>query len=117
SRAALDAADRYEAGELGEDAFRAALHGADEALTRARAEYDPRAADWSRLSRAAGSAVTAANIAREVAARGWYPGVLSDLRRAILDRAGAGGGPRKNPTARTMRPLFLESFGDILHPI
>src|SRR5206468_1713610 len=39
SRAALDAADRYEAGELDRDEYSAAVRAADEAAAQARADY------------------------------------------------------------------------------
>ena len=45
SLAALDAADRYEAGEIGHNGFEAARRAAEEALLHARAEYNPMAPD------------------------------------------------------------------------
>jgi hypothetical protein len=118
SLSALDAADRYEAGELDQDEFQTALQAADEAMTRAQSEYDPWSAGQDAgATRIAGGAAAAARIAHEVSSQGFYPGVLSRLRHAILDLAGAGGGPRKNPTARAMRPVFFEHFGNPFRPV
>src|SRR5207253_2736089 len=72
---ALEAADRFEAEEIGRDAYQAAI--------------DPLAQ----------SAVEVNRIAFEVATQGYYRGVLPALRRAVLDCAGAGRAPRKNPIA------------------
>ena len=115
SRAALDAGDRYADGELGGDEFRAALRAADEATAEARTRYDAWAPSFGDADRPAWAAAAATSVARQ-AAEGFSPGQLSDLRRAVLDRAG-GGGPRKNPIARAMRPIFSEHFGDPRKPV
>ena len=104
TRAALDAADGLEAGELDEDEFQVTIRTADEAAARTPAG-------------AATAAVYAAQVAGQVALRGFYRGVLSEMRYAILVHAGAGRGPRRNPTARAMRPVFFEHFGDTQSPV
>ena len=118
SLAALDAADRHEAGEIGDREFSAALTAAGAAVDSAQEGLDPLSAEyWSAGARLARSAVLAAHIAREVASHGFSSNVLSQLRRVVLDHAGGGGGPRKNPIARGMRPVFLEHFGDTHRPV
>jgi hypothetical protein len=118
SRDALDAADRYEAGELDRDDYLAALRAAHEAAAQAQANYAAWVADPTlEFGANRPSGTFAAGVASAVASRGHYPTALSDLRRAVLNHAGAGGGPRKNPTARVMRPVFLEHFGDPHQPV
>ena len=89
SLATLDAADAREAGEVGSEGVQAESEGP--------AEYP--------------------DFVTMIASVGFYPGVLSQLRNAILAHAGAGRGPRKNPTARAMRPVFFEHFGDPRSPV
>jgi hypothetical protein len=100
----LDAADRYEASEIGEAEFQAVRNARAEARDRAQAATDRQAA-------------LSAHIAHEVAVRGYYRSVLSELRSVVLDRAGTRAAPRKNPIAPVMRPLFFEHFGDIQRPV
>lgn len=93
-RAAFDAADQWEAGELDDAAYSAALHP----LSDTTLGFPDR-------------------VAHTIAVRGYYPSVLSDIRNAILDHAMRGRCPRKNPTARAMRPLVLEYFGNPFQPV
>jgi hypothetical protein len=117
SLAALEAVDRYEPGEADLEAYQAALHAAEVASDEAREEYNRCARQHWDASWLTASAAAAARIANEVALQGYYHSVLSDLRHAVLGRAGAGGGPRKNPVAPVMRPVFLEHFGDVRRPV
>ena len=118
SLAALDAADRYEAGEIGHNGFEAARRAAEEALLHARAEYNPMAPDpLADATRTARTALLGAGLAHDVVTQGYFRTLLADLRGVVLDRAGAGGGPRKNPIAPVMRPVFLEHFGDPRGPV
>ena len=118
SRAALDAADRFEAGDIGDDEFQAAVGAAGDAQAETQAAYNIRAYEPDAyLATATRAAAMAAGLARTVAEHGHYPQVLSHLRRAVLDHAGRGAGPRKNPVARVVRPLFFEHFGDTEHPV
>lgn len=104
---ALDVADRYEAPEIGEAELQAALESVTEARDRTHFHWHTEGSPTAR------TAALSAHIAREVAARGFYPDVLRDLRNAVLGNAG----PRKNPIAPVMRPLFLEHFGDVRRPV
>jgi hypothetical protein len=116
SWAALVAADSREVGEMDEDQLKAAILGAEEARieTQDNADAWPRLPDYIRILHAA----TAARIAKRVATSGFYPNALSELRAVVLQSGlGGGGGPRKNPIARAMRPLVLEHFGDIENPV
>jgi hypothetical protein len=100
SRDALDAADRYEAGELDRDAFLAAIRAADETATQAQTNYAAWVVDRTlEFSTNKPSGAFAARIAREVSSRGYYSPVLSDLRRAVLDHAGAGAAGRGRTSA------------------
>jgi hypothetical protein len=116
-RAALDADDKYEGGELDRDGFEAAVQEAVEARARAREAADaaaggPRGVRWT-----ADAAAFAAWIAHEVATRGYFRHALDEIRRAVLHRAGRGFAPRKNPIAPVMRPVFFEHFGDSRNPV
>src|SRR5262249_20874086 len=87
------------------------------AETQARVAYTL-TTDWQTGAvRVARTAMAAARIARDVAIRGYSRSVLAELRSVVLDHAGAGSAPRKNPIARAMRPVFLEHFGDTQRPI
>jgi hypothetical protein len=117
SLAAINAADRYEAGEIDESAYHAAMQAAvqaaEEAEARWRATRDPQTgSNWSGSSGPTYSAMTAANIAREIAMHGCYNRVMADLMRVI----GASTCPRstsRKRAAREIRLLFLEHFGDV----
>jgi len=116
NQAALDVADRHEAGEASEADLLVAIAPVVEMAAQSQAGL----AEWT-LNRT-GDVDTlrrlemVARITREVATTGFYPDVLMDLRRAVLEH-GVGGGPRKNPIARAMRPLFLEHFGNPEQPV
>jgi hypothetical protein len=103
TRAALDAADALEAGEIAEDDFVRAIRAVEEAGAQP-------------FGVAAPPPVYAARIVGHVSLHGYYSGVLSEMRGAVLAHAGVGG-PRKNPTARAMRPVFFEHFGDPRSPV
>ena len=114
---ALDAADRYAEAEIGEAEFEAALEAVTEARDRASAT-SMRMKDWTTgVGRMARTAAASAQIAHEVAVRGYHRSLLGELRSAVLEHAGGSGAPRKNPIAPVMRPLFLEHFGDVRQPI
>ncbi|HUR53315.1 MAG TPA: hypothetical protein VMZ71_04255 [Gemmataceae bacterium] len=104
TRAALDAADALEAGEIAEDEFARAIRAAGEAGAQPPGV----------VATAEGYA---AQVAGHTASVGFYPGVLASMRSAVLAHEGAGRGPRKNPTARAMRPVFFEHFGDPKSPV
>ncbi|MFO0826436.1 MAG: hypothetical protein U0792_25505 [Gemmataceae bacterium] len=110
-QAALDVADRFEAGEISEHEWQAALQVIEEMQARIQAGFAEwtlhRTGDIESLRRES----PAVNITREVASRGYYPQVLTELRHAVLQR-GHRGGPRKNPLSSPMRSLFLEHFVD-----
>ena len=116
NQTALDSADRYEAGEVSEADFLATLRPVEEIAAQSQAGLAEwtlnRTGDVDRHRRVG----MAARITREVATTGFYPDALMDLRRAVLEH-GVGGGPRKNPIARAMRPLFLEHFGNPEQPV
>jgi hypothetical protein len=112
SRAALDAADRHEAGEIGDTELWAAVAAAAEVDAACRIAYTHRPHDP-----ALRAAASAAALARNVAANGHFPQTMNWLRHAVLDHAGRGAGPRKNAIARAMRPLFYELFGDTENPV
>jgi hypothetical protein len=122
SLAALDGADRFEAGEIDEAAHQAAIQGAVGAAQEAEARM--RAAEARMRESAAPSggpptsylathyAMTAAQTARDVAVHGCYKRVMADLMRVV----GASTCPRstsRKRVARAIRLLFLEHFGDV----
>lgn len=114
----LDAADQYEAGELNEEQFRVAMQPTEEAAAERQAEYeawlhDP-ARDYGNDPR---NAVVATFMARSVSTVGYYPSFLAELRGIGLRSAGKSTCPRANLIAKTMRPLFLEHFGDPREPV
>jgi hypothetical protein len=118
SLAALDAADRFEAGEIDEVAYRRAVAVAEDAAREASAAYTTTVTDPDTDSaRALRSVAVATNIAALVAASGFYDNAHTDLRRAALGRAGGRAPPRKNPVAPVMRPVFFEHFGDTEWPM
>jgi hypothetical protein len=111
SLAALDAADRYQAGEIDELARQAAVQAAGQAAAEAEACWQA-ASHQSASYGAALSAATAARIAREVATHGSHRQMMPDLMRVL----GASTCPRstsRKRAARAIRLLFLEHFGDV----
>jgi hypothetical protein len=120
SLAALDAADQHEAEEIDEaahlTALQAAVQAAEEAEARLRVTLAMEAGAWCDSTKAADSALAAANVARDVARNGCYRRVMADLMRVV----GASTCPRstsRKRAARTIRLLFLEHFGDVKRPI
>jgi hypothetical protein len=120
SLSALHAADDYEAGEIDEQAFQAAVEpavqAAEEAWTRLQGERDPQTGNWSDSTWAAYSAMTAANIARDVATRGYYKQLLADLGGIVMTTNSRHSTPKKR-TAQAVRLVFFEHFGDIERPM
>jgi hypothetical protein len=113
SLAAIDAADRYQAGEIDEPVYQAAVQAAVRAAEEAEARL--RAANTQVPLQpmscvAAQFAMTAAQTAREVATHGYYKQVMADLMRV----AGASTCPRSTSRKRAAR---AEHFGDIQRPI
>ncbi len=100
SLAALDAADRYEAGNI--DGFGEALQAAADVAAEARP-----------VSAVASGGAELAYLA----AVGYDPSFLPLLRRTVLYAAGSNLNPRKNPIAPVMRPVFVEHFGDPRRPV
>jgi hypothetical protein len=115
SLAAIDAADRYEADEIDEPAHQAAILAAVQVAEEAEARFRTSAPQSGHLSpsyAAAHSAMTAAQIARDVAIHGYYKRVMAGLMRIV----GASTCPRstsRKRAAREIRLLFLEHFGDV----
>jgi hypothetical protein len=119
SLAALDAADRYEAGEIGDEAHQAAVQAAVQAAEEAEARFQAiRATEgghWSSSSGAAHSAMTVAQVVRDIVTHGYYKRMMADLMRLV----GASTCPRstsRKRAARAIRLLFLEHFGDAQRP-
>ncbi|HJZ55783.1 MAG TPA: hypothetical protein VKE74_12520 [Gemmataceae bacterium] len=108
SLAGLDAADRYEAGEIDNGALNAALVDASIAANEAQDAWSVRRDDVQ-----AAATARATDLVRQILRNGHYRSALADLRFAVLCRAGGRNPPRKNPIAPVMRPLFFEFFGDI----
>ena len=96
SLAALNAADAHEAGDLTEPEFSAA---------------------WQAAVLEGEDLTYAVRLAGDIAADGFFPNVMAQFRRAVLEHAGKGFNPRRNPTARAMRPVFFEHFGDPRSPV
>jgi hypothetical protein len=61
----------------------AAVQAAEEAEVRLRATLDARTGQWSSSYGAAHAAMTAANLARDVAARGYYNRAMTALMRIV----------------------------------
>jgi hypothetical protein len=119
SLAAIDAADRYEAGEIDEEtrqaSVQAAVQAAEEAEARFRAVCAAQGGGGFSSWAAAHSAVIAAQIARDAVTHGYYKRVMADLMRLV----GASTCPRstsRKRAARAIRLVFLEHFGDAQHP-
>jgi len=114
----LDAADQFEAGELTEEQFKVAIRPTEEAANERQAEHDSWLRDPERdYTRNPQNGLTAANMARAVATTGYYPSFLIALRGIGLRSEGKSTCPRSNLIAKTMRPLFLEHFGDPRQPV
>jgi hypothetical protein len=120
SLAAIDAADRYEAGETDEPVYQAAVQAAvraaDDAQNRLLVVSNTHVGLQPTSYGAAHFAMTAAQIASKVASQGYYKRVMADLMRVV----GASTCPRstsRKRAAHAIRILFLEHFGDIQRPV